>query len=81
MAISIGADCIKNIYLGCNIKTENVLDVVTLMNKHKLHAGLYKMRRMESCELCAEPIDAEMLRTMIYDDADAYLRKVCRLRW
>lgn len=81
MAINIGADCIKNIYLGCNKRTENVLDVVTLMNKHKLHAGLYKMRRMENCELCAEPIDAELLRTMTYDDADEYLRKVCRLRW
>jgi len=81
MAICIGADCIRNIYLGCNIKTKNVLDVVTMMNKHKLHAGLYKMRRMENCELCAEPIDAAMLRTMTCDDADEYLRKVCRLRW
>ena len=81
MAICIGADCIKNIYLGCNIKTKNVLDVITLMNKHKLRAGLYKMRRMENCELCAEPIDAVLLRTMTCDDADEYLRKVCRLRW
>ena len=81
MAINLGADCIRNIYLGCNMSTEKVLEVANLLNCCGVHAGLYKMRRMVSCALQAEPIPDILTRPMTYTAAHEYLQKQCHLRW
>lgn len=49
--INIGKDCIKNIYLGCNMPNEKVVAVAYLMAKNNLSAGLYKMKRLKNCGL------------------------------
>lgn len=63
LPINIGKDCIKNIYLGCNISNERIAAIIYLMTQHKLTAGLYKMKRLKNCGLAPQKIDWETFRT------------------
>lgn len=65
--IDIGKDCIKNIYLGCNMSNERVASIVYLMAKNGLTAGLYKMKRLKNCGLAPQSIDWNVYKT--YFDA------------
>lgn len=56
-AVEIGKDCIKNIYLGCNISNERIAAITYLMARNKLAAGLYKMKRLKNCGLAPQSID------------------------
>ena len=56
MAISIGKECIKNIYLGCNMSNEKIVAIAYLMAKNNLSAGLYKMKRLKNCGLSPQSI-------------------------
>lgn len=56
-AIDIGKDCIKNIYLGCNMSNDRIAAITYLMAKNKLTAGLYKMKRLRKCGLAPQGID------------------------
>lgn len=56
LVINIGKECIKNIYLGCNISNERVVAIAYLMAKNNLTAGLYKMRRLKNCGLAPQSI-------------------------
>lgn len=54
--INIGKDCIKNVYLGCNMSNEIVAAIAYLMVKNNLSAGLYKMTRLKNGGLKAQGI-------------------------
>ena len=54
--IDIGKDCIKNVYLGCNMSNEIVASIAYLMVKNNLSAGLYKMTRLKNGGLKAQGI-------------------------
>lgn len=54
--INIGKDCIKNVYLGCNMSNEIVAAIAYLMVKNNLSAGLYKMTRLKNGGLKAKGI-------------------------
>lgn len=54
--INIGKDCIKNVYLGCNMSNEIVAAIAYLMVKNNLSAGLYKMIRLKNGGLKAQGI-------------------------
>ena len=56
MPINIGRDCIKNVYLGCNMSNERVVAIAFLMAKNNLSAGLYKMKRLKNCGLAPQSI-------------------------
>jgi hypothetical protein len=56
MPINLGKECIKNIYLGCNMSNERIAAIALLMIKHKLQSGLYKMRRLKNCGLAPQKI-------------------------
>lgn len=57
LAINIGKECIKNIYLGCNMSNERIIAIAYLMAKNNLNAGLYKMRRLKNCGLAPQSIE------------------------
>mgnify|MGYP002450740086 CR=1 FL=1 len=59
LAINIGKDCIKNIYLGCNMSNERIAAIIYLMSQYNLTAGLYKMKRLKNCGLAPLRIDWE----------------------
>ncbi len=54
--INISKDCIKNVYLGCNMSNEIVAAIAYLMVKNNLSAGLYKMTRLKNGGLKAQGI-------------------------
>lgn len=56
LAIDIGKECIKNVYLGCNMPNERIISVAYLMAKNNLSAGLYKMKRLKNCGLSPKDI-------------------------
>lgn len=56
LAINVGTDCLKNIYLGCNMTNERIISIAYLMSKYKLNIGLYKMKRLKNCGLTPESI-------------------------
>ena len=56
-AINIGKDCIKNIYLGCNMSNDRIAAITYLMAKNKLTAGIYKMKRLKNCGLAPKGIE------------------------
>lgn len=56
LPINIGKDCIKNIYLGCNMPNERIVAIAYLMAKNNLTAGLYKMKRLKNCGLSPQSI-------------------------
>lgn len=57
LAINIGKECIKNIYLGCNMSNERIIAIAYLMAKNNLNAGLYKMKRLKNCGLTPQSIE------------------------
>ena len=63
LPINIGKECIKNIYLGCNISNERIAAVVYLMTQNNLTAGLYKMKRLKNGGLRPQKIDWETYKT------------------
>ena len=56
LVINIGKECIKNVYLGCNMSNDKVVAIAYLMTKNNLNAGLYKMRRLKNCGLKPQKI-------------------------
>lgn len=65
LPINIGTDCIKNIYLGCNMSNERIAAIIYLMTQHNLTAGLYKMKRLKNCGLAPQKIDWETYRPIL----------------
>lgn len=57
LAINIGKECIKNIYLGCNMSNERIIAIAYLMAKNNLNAGLYKMKRLKNCGLTPQSLE------------------------
>ncbi len=57
LPINIGKECIKNVYLGCNMSNERILAISYLMAKNELSADLYKMERLKNCGLKPKRID------------------------
>lgn len=79
--INVGNDCIKNIYLGCNMRTEKVMEIAYMMVKHNIKAGLYKMRRLKNCGLYPVLIDDVLNSKMTYEQIETYLTEKCKLYW
>ncbi len=65
MPISLGKECIKNVYLGCNMSNERIAAIALLMVKHNLHVGLYKMRRLKNCGLAPQNIKLDNYKSNI----------------
>ena len=63
LQINIGKDCIKNIYLGCNMSNEKIIAIAYLMAQNNLTAGLYKMKRLKNCGLAPQRIKWENHKT------------------
>lgn len=63
LPINIGKECIKNIYLGCNMPNERIAAIIYLMTQHNLTAGLYKMKRLKNCGLTPQEINWKTFRT------------------
>lgn len=59
LPINIGKDCIKNIYLGCNMSNERIAAIVYLMTQNNLNAGLYKMNRLKNGGLRPQKVNWE----------------------
>lgn len=57
LSITIGKDCIKNVYLGCNMSNERIAAIAYLMAQNNLTAGLYKMKRLKNCGLSPKKIN------------------------
>lgn len=76
LAINIGKECIKNVYLGCNMPNERILGIAYLMEKHKLTAGLYKMKRLKNCGLKSEKIEWKTFKT----DFDSFEENLNRIQ-
>lgn len=55
--IKLGIDCIKNVYLGCNMTNENVVSIMHVMSNLSSKAGLYKMVRLKNGGLAPRKID------------------------
>ena len=55
--IQLGPQIIKNIYLGCNMQEERIVELLYLINKHKLSCGVYKMSKLKNCGLRARRLD------------------------
>ncbi len=60
LSINIGKECIKNIYLGCNMTNERIAAIAYLMAQNNLTVGLYKMRRLKNCGLTPKKINWDM---------------------
>ncbi len=56
LVINLGTECIKSIYLGCNISNEKIIAITYLMAKNKLKCKLHKMKR-DNCKLNPQLID------------------------
>lgn len=63
LPIDIGKDCIKNVYLGCNMSNERIAAIAYLMTKNNLTAGLYKMKRLKNCGLTPQKINWDTYKT------------------
>ena len=46
--IQLSIDCIKNVYLGCNMTNENIVSIIHIMSMLSMRAGLYKMVRLKN---------------------------------
>ena len=46
--IKLGIDCIKNVYLGCNMTNENKVSIMHVLSNLSSKAGLYKMVRLKN---------------------------------
>lgn len=57
LVVNIGKECIKNVYLGCNMSNERIVSIAYLLAKNDLTAGLYKMIRLKNCGLSPQKID------------------------
>lgn len=55
--IKLGKECIKNIYVGCNMSNENIVSLAYLMANKNLSAGLFKMQKLKNCGLAPISID------------------------
>lgn len=60
--IKLGADCIKNVYLGCNMSNETVVSVIHIMSNLSLKANLYKMIRLKNGGLSHKKIDWKLYK-------------------
>lgn len=79
-AIPLGKDIIKNIYIGCNTKTEKVVELAYLASKISLNAGFYKMRRLKNCGL--QPVKLDLSKLISdFPDTEKYLKDKFKLYW
>lgn len=78
--INLGKDIIKNVYLGCNMKNEKVIEIAYLISKLGLKCGLYKMKRLKNCGLQAVNLDITEC-TGKFSDVETYLKDRCKLYW
>lgn len=78
--ISLGPDIIKNVYLGCNMKTEKVIEMAYLISRLSLKCGLHKMKRLKNCGLQSVELDLSLC-TGTFSSTEAYLQDVCKLYW
>ena len=78
--INLGSDIIKNIYLGCNMKNEKVVEVAYIISRLGLKCGLHKMKRLKNCGLQAVNLDIEEC-TKTFDKVENYLKDRCKLYW
>lgn len=79
--INLGADCIKRIYLGCNMSTEKVIEIAYLMRKCGVKGELFKMRRLKNCGLQAASIKEVFDSNKTYEEIENYLKEKCKLFW
>lgn len=56
--IKLSKEAIKNIYLGCNMKTERIVEIAYTLAKNRMTAGLYRMKRVENCHLQEIELDS-----------------------
>lgn len=80
LIINIGKDIIENIYIGCNMKNEKVIEIAYLISKLKLKVGLYKMNRLKNCGLQPVKINVHKCLNSV-SDTDNYLNSMCKLFW
>lgn len=81
LVINVGTDCIKRIYLGCNMQTEKVMEIAYMMTKYGVKAELYKMRRLKNCGLYPVLIKEVLESNMTYEQIEEYLNAKCKLYW
>lgn len=60
LVVDLGKDCIKNIYLGCNLSNEKIIAIKYLMTKNNLKCGLYKMKRLKNGGLTPSLINLKL---------------------
>lgn len=73
--IQLGTDCIKNIYLGCNVTNENVVSILHLLSTLSIKAGLYKMIRLKNGGLAPRCIKWQDYENM-FNTIDIELKKL-----
>jgi len=78
--INMGSDIIKNIYVGCNMKNEKVVELAYMISQLKLKVGFYKMKRLKNCGLQPMKLDLNKI-TSNFDEVNTYLNQQCKLYW
>lgn len=79
-AIPLGKDVVKNIYIGCNTKTEKVVELAYMASRLSLNAGFYKMRRLKNCGL--QPVKLDLSKLIAdFPDTEKYLKEKFKLYW
>lgn len=74
--INLGIECIKNIYLGCNMSNENIISIMYLISILSLKVGLYKMVRLKNGGLAPRVIKWQ-INEQNFKDIDKQLLKLC----
>lgn len=49
--IKLGKECVKNIYLGCNTKNEQIVKISYMLHSLDMKVELYRMQRLKNCGL------------------------------
>lgn len=78
--INLGVDIIKNVYLGCNMKNEKVIEIAYIISKIGLKCGLHEMKRLKNCGLQAMDLDISEC-TGKFSSVETYLKDRCKLYW
>lgn len=78
--VNLGVDIIKNVYLGCNMKNEKVIEIAYIISKIGLKCGLHKMKRLKNCGLQAVDLDISEC-TGKFSSVETYLKDRCKLYW
>lgn len=57
LQVNLGKECIKSVYLGCNMTNDTVAAITYIMAQNELTADLYKMKRLKNGGLTPVKID------------------------